>query len=30
MLNCGSEATGFAVYEYLSCGEEHHKVHFSC
>ena len=21
MLNCGSEATGFAVYECLSCGD---------
>ena len=30
MLHCGSQATGFAVYECLSCGEGHHRVNFSC
>ena len=30
MLDCGSEATGFAVFECLSCGQGQHKVHFSC
>ncbi|NQY37686.1 MAG: prolyl oligopeptidase family serine peptidase [Alteromonadaceae bacterium] len=30
MLDCGSKATGFAVYQCLSCGKGHHKVHFSC
>ena len=30
MLNCGSEATGFAIFQCLSCGQGQHKVHFSC
>ncbi|MFT5756836.1 MAG: hypothetical protein ACI9LM_001561 [Alteromonadaceae bacterium] len=30
MLHCGSETTGFAVFQCLSCGEGQHKVHFSC
>ena len=30
MLDCGSKATGVAVYQCLSCGKGHHKVHFSC
>ena len=30
MLGCGSEATGFAVFQCLSCGKGQHKVHFSC
>ncbi len=30
MLDCGSEASGFAVYQCLSCGVGQHKVNFSC
>ena len=30
MLDCGTDAMGFAVYECLSCGEGQHKVRFSC
>ncbi|NQY35307.1 MAG: transposase zinc-binding domain-containing protein [Alteromonadaceae bacterium] len=30
MLDCGSKASGFAVYQCLSCGKGHYKVHFSC
>jgi len=30
MLSCGSEASGFATYQCLSCGKDEHKVNFSC
>ena len=30
MLYCGSEATEFAVFQCISCGQGQHKVYFSC
>ena len=30
MLTCGSEASGFAVFQCLCCGKGEHKVNFSC
>ncbi len=30
MLVCGTEAGGFATYQCLYCGEDVHKVNFSC
>ena len=30
MLNCSSEANGFATYQCLICGKGEHKVNFSC
>ena len=30
MMNCGSEALGFATYQCLSCGKGQHTVNFSC
>lgn len=30
MMDCGSEALGFATYQCLSCGKGQHTVNFSC
>ncbi|MCL1124325.1 transposase zinc-binding domain-containing protein [Shewanella surugensis] len=30
MMDCGSEALGFATYQCLSCGKGLHTVNFSC
>ena len=30
MMDCGSEAWGFATYQCLSCGKGQHTVNFSC
>ena len=30
MMDCGSEASGFATFQCLTCGKGEHKVNFSC